>query len=382
MGRTLLIQNSHRERRFTNIDRCVKLCGNHGRDRFASAPLSYSVRHQIFVSSTFTDLVEERAEVIQALWELDCIPTGMEAFVASNDSQWDVIKRVIDECDYYVLIIGGRYGSITNDGISYTEKEYRYAKKIGLPVLAFVHADPEAIASGKTEKDDSLRQKLETFREDVMKDHPVRTWSSPTELGGIVSRSLVREIKINPRPGWIRNDGSSPIKLLEQVQSLTLENKQLRDSQEATNLEKQDVMLEHGEDTIDIYGVRDIKELEDYSFSTAQWKVNVSWDEMFRDIGPGLINESTESDMQAQLARFHIYDSLPAHSSYRYPRLSPESWAEILIQFRALGLIQQGIKKRGVNDRNSYWAITKRGDTHLVSLLARRRVDPVEELLG
>ena len=89
----------------------------------------YSIRHQVFVSSTFTDLREERAEVIQAIWELDCIPTGMEAFVASNESQWDVIKRVIDECDYYVLIIGGRYGSVTEEGISYTEKEYRYAKK-------------------------------------------------------------------------------------------------------------------------------------------------------------------------------------------------------------------------------------------------------------
>lgn len=66
---------------------------------FLGEILSYSVRHQVFVSSTFTDLAAERAEVIQAIWELDCIPTGMEAFVASNEGQWDVIKRVIDECD-------------------------------------------------------------------------------------------------------------------------------------------------------------------------------------------------------------------------------------------------------------------------------------------
>lgn len=96
--------------------------------------MSYSIRHQVFVSSTFSDLMEERSEVIQAIWELDCIPTGMEAFVASNESQWDVIKRVINECDYYVLIIGGRYGSVTQDGISYTEKEYRYAQELGLPI--------------------------------------------------------------------------------------------------------------------------------------------------------------------------------------------------------------------------------------------------------
>ena len=69
--------------------------------------MTQSVRYQVFLSSTYTDLKEERAEVLQAIWEMDCIPTGMEAFLATNESQWQVIKRVIDECDYYVLIIGG-----------------------------------------------------------------------------------------------------------------------------------------------------------------------------------------------------------------------------------------------------------------------------------
>jgi hypothetical protein len=50
--------------------------------------MQQSVKYQVFVSSTFTDLKEERAEVLQALWEMDCIPTGMEAFVATSESQW------------------------------------------------------------------------------------------------------------------------------------------------------------------------------------------------------------------------------------------------------------------------------------------------------
>ena len=81
-------------------------------------------RHQVFISSTYTDLADERREVIQALLELDCIPVGMEIFPAANDDQWTFIKKVIDESDYYLLIIGNRYGSTDNMGISYTEKEY------------------------------------------------------------------------------------------------------------------------------------------------------------------------------------------------------------------------------------------------------------------
>jgi len=88
-------------------------------------------RYQVFVSSTYEDLQPERQEVMHVLLELDCIPAGMELFPAANEDQWTLIKEVIDDCDYYIVIIGGRYGSVGTDGISYTEMEYRYASEIG-----------------------------------------------------------------------------------------------------------------------------------------------------------------------------------------------------------------------------------------------------------
>jgi hypothetical protein len=329
----------------------------------------------VFVSSTFTDLTEERAEVIQALWELDCIPTGMEAFVASNESQWAVIKRVIDECDYYVLLIGGRYGTVTPEGVSYTEKEYRYAKSIGLPVLAFVHGTPEAIPVGKVELDAGQRSKLEAFRAGVMSDHPIRTWSSASELGGLVSRSLVREARINPRPGWIRNDGSSPIALLEQINALTQENQELRLSAVAD--EPADESLESGSDRITLGGEWK-KYVSGAGHQTERWSASATWDELFRDLGPALINEATETKCDDIIVRFHGF-AKPADGQFgKDVNLDPESLNEVLIQFRALGLIQPGVRKRGVNDRSSYWAITPKGDKHLVSLLARRKKPAVE----
>ena len=211
----------------------------------------------------------------------------------------DVIKRVIDECDYYVLIIGGRYGSITKDGISYTEKEYRYAKKLGIPVLAFVHTNPENIAAGKTEKDEALRNKLEEFRKEVMTDHPVRSWSSASELGGLVSRSLVREIKIHPRPGWIRNDGSSPIALLEKINKITEENQELREALvKSIGDEDANENLESGQDKITIYGARPLSIPDSWGTESLSWQAEVSWDDLFRDIGPALINETTEIELR------------------------------------------------------------------------------------
>jgi hypothetical protein len=74
-------------------------------------------RYQVFISSTYADLQEERRRVIQTVIETDCIPAGMELFPAADEEQLEFIKRVIDDCDYYLLIIGGRYGSLSPEAL-------------------------------------------------------------------------------------------------------------------------------------------------------------------------------------------------------------------------------------------------------------------------
>jgi hypothetical protein len=96
-------------------------------------------RYQVFVSSTSSDLKQERRNVTQVLMEMDCIPAGMQLFPAADEEEWEFIKRIIDDCDYYLLIIGGRYGLTTPDGMSYTGKEYDYALEEGLKTIALIH---------------------------------------------------------------------------------------------------------------------------------------------------------------------------------------------------------------------------------------------------
>ncbi|RNL60215.1 DUF4062 domain-containing protein [Arthrobacter oryzae] len=61
-------------------------------------------REQVFVSSTFVDLRDEREKVIQGLLEADCFPAGMELFPATNDEKWELIQGVIDDSDYYLWL--------------------------------------------------------------------------------------------------------------------------------------------------------------------------------------------------------------------------------------------------------------------------------------
>lgn len=164
-----------------------------------------SKRYQVFISSTFEDLKEERQQVMQALLQLDCIPSGMELFPAANENQLSLIKKVIDDCDYFIVILAGRYGSLGPDGLSYTEIEYRYALEKGKPVLGFLYIDPDKLPVEKSERSDRGRERLAKFREFVKK-RLCRYWDSPAKLGLEISTSLNRLIVSEPAVGWIRGE--------------------------------------------------------------------------------------------------------------------------------------------------------------------------------
>src|SRR6185437_8513128 len=94
---------------------------------------------QVFVSSTYTDLITERQAAVEAILKAGHIPAGMELFAAGDQSQLETIHRWIDESDIYMLILGARYGSVdATTALSYTELEYDYAVSTGKPIFAVV----------------------------------------------------------------------------------------------------------------------------------------------------------------------------------------------------------------------------------------------------
>jgi len=187
--------------------------------------------HRVFVSSTYEDLREERAEVQKALLMLDCFPVGMELFTADDDETWEFIKRQIAESDYYVVIVAGRYGSVAPDGISFTEKEYDYAREIGKPAIGFLHADIGSLPARNVESDPSLRNKLEAFKGKI-RPHPVRFFKSSHQLATEVVASLVKLRDSHPTPGFVRANEAADI---SKYVDLLEENSRLRERIKATD---------------------------------------------------------------------------------------------------------------------------------------------------
>lgn len=321
-------------------------------------------KYQVFVSSTFSDLVRERQEVMQALLELDCIPVGMELFPAADDDQWTLIKGLIDDCDYYVLIQAGRYGSIGPEGKSYTQMEYEYALEKNIPIISFLHSDISKIERGKSEDIPESIEKLKAFR-DLVQNKMCRYWASPAELGSQVSRSLVKLIKSKPQTGWIRADLAASDEAIAEISKLRKEADELKMQLEKarTTAPQGSEGLQQGEDVFKL----------NYSFyhgGERESSISLTWNEYFYLLAPLMLDESSESDLKNEL---NEYLKLRTKERPRTLNVNSVDFQTLKVQFVALGLVTKSEKKRSIKDSGTYWSLTPYGETKMMQLRALKR---------
>lgn len=345
-------------------------------------------RYQVFVSSTYADLRDERQRVIQALMEMDCIPSGMELFPAADEEQWEFIKKVIDDCDYYLLIIGGRYGSTTPQGVSYTEKEYEYAIEKGVKVIARLHASPETIPVGKSETEPQLRERLKAFRDKVAENRLVKFWKTADELPGLVALSLSKTIKTHPAAGWVRADlipdesaSKEILRLKKRIDELNAELENVR-----FEAPKGAEYLAQGEDNFSVlysyvsytpdFTMPDVMHMRERDVELGYDRVEMTWNVIFSCVSPLLIDESTEASLISALNEFigtHEYEKIGNKHQGKQIRdfnIDNDHFQTIKVQLRALGLITKSSKQRSVKDTATYWTLTPYGDNVMTKLRA------------
>ena len=316
-------------------------------------------KYQVFISSTYTDLIEERRKVLDILLMADCIPAGMEAFVATDNDQFEVIKKVIDLCDYYILILGMRYGSINpSTGISYTEMEYEYAKGKGIPVLVFAIDDSIDLPEEKIETDAEKLEKLKAFRNSALTNRLASIWKNIDELTGKVAISIMRAKTEIERPGWQRAVNYDEASLRKQIMDLSSENEKIKEKLDEANktikeltsadeLAFDDCIYEikysytvyHGKGT----------SFNSNSYSSIQ---TLSLPEIFETIATEMMDvKITEKIIELRIKNLINCD----HSIHLDDNLIIK---KILNQLRQLGLIYSSWDK---NNKALYWGLTTKG---------------------
>lgn len=310
-------------------------------------------RYQVFVSSTFWDLEDARQEVMQALLEQDCMPSGMELFPATNDDQWSLIKKVIDDSDYYIVVLAGRYGSLGPSGQSYTEMEYRYALETGKPILGFVHRNIGDLPAKFSETSIENKEKLANFHE-LVKQKLCKFWETPAELGGHVSRSLIKLTKTHPAIGWVRANLVPSESATNEILNLRRKIEDLESKIKAARVTAPEgaANLSCGEDTFEIsYSFRAYN--NNFSLNeTYEHSGLFSWDDIFFTISPLMMNEASDyqlvkalSSMIAEACK-PLLQKKPEFNGLNMGEfnLTKDDYYTISIQLRALGLIIQSEK--------------------------------------
>ncbi|HHQ6535103.1 TPA: DUF4062 domain-containing protein [Serratia fonticola] len=329
-------------------------------------------KYQIFISSTFEDLEKERNQAIKAILEMGHIPVGMEMFSAADEEQWELIARQIEQTDYYILIVANRYGSETSDGISYTEKEYDYAVKKGVPVLGFVLDDGAPWPTKFSDTDEIKKIKLTKFKSKV-KNKLVKFWTSKEDLHGKISISLMKAMTTTPRIGWIRTSETVGVEVTNELSRLSIENAKLRADLGELIKEKENQVDE-------VKKVVHVMEINKIKFSvrkTIEWSeadlFEVDFLNVFLTIAPVLINENTSINMARHLALRHV----GANFFDRWP-VGSNVITKLIADYVALELIEPSKKKHSVNDNDEYWTLTKLGK----EVLKRARRIQLEEGLN
>lgn len=187
-------------------------------------------RYSVFISSTFDDLREERQAVQDAVLSAGDFPVQMESFPAADEDQFEFIKTLIDKCDYYVLIVAGRYGTPAADGLSYTEKEFRYARSQNIPILVMLHGSPGNISVAKAESTDDGKERLDRFVQEVSTGRLRKTWITTGDLKHAVRDALDNAKATKPGVGWVRGDTTASAALLREMNDVRKENEKFRDA--------------------------------------------------------------------------------------------------------------------------------------------------------
>lgn len=335
-------------------------------------------RYQVFVSSTYLDLKAERQEVNQVLLRSDCIPAGMELFPASNQEQWKTIEKTIDDSDYYILIIAGRYGSITDGDISYTEREFRYAAKLGIPIIAFLHSDVGGISGANLESIEASRKKLEKFRGEVEKSLNVAYFDGARKLAAEVVLAMATLKNDFPRDGWVKGSEAATPEIMAELEKLRAEDAQAKLAA-ANNINTRIEELGDLEDATDetviqfTYGSNPLLGTIGRPFA-----LKYSWNEIFKTIGPSMTVPAKESALISILQDRLKIDVPPVHRDVNrgifedQVTLERDSWSKIVFQLRALGLIEASPSAKP-NDKDIYWVLTQAGDWRLVQMFAQRK---------
>jgi tetratricopeptide (TPR) repeat protein len=152
--------------------------------------------YNVMISSTYVELEDYRAAVIQAAIAQDMFPLAMESDAALPQDLIEASWAKVDAADAYIGMISYRYGQtpecpIRNPhSLSLTELEFRRAQKNGLPICMFILHEDVPVKPSDLLKEHATLGKLAAFKALAKKGQITAEFKSVDDLKAKVTQSL------------------------------------------------------------------------------------------------------------------------------------------------------------------------------------------------
>lgn len=260
-------------------------------------------------------MLAERQAAVEAILKAGHIPAGMELFTAGDDSQLKIIKEWIEASDIFILILGGRYGTLepkTNK--SYIELEYRHAKKAKIPSFAIVI------------KKEALQEKIKKYGDEVQEQANLSKYKKFRKYTLCKMAHFYKDVKdiqlsifqnINQISENTNFSGWIPGKNVREIEEVLKENIELRKSNEAiqNKLDKMIQTARTNDKKYDGYSYVQIKEfLKSEKVAIKNIKTNVS--DLFICLSDHFNIGVGNSHSNSKIERFLFYKAIPTLLNY------------------------------------------------------------------
>jgi hypothetical protein len=277
-------------------------------------------------------------------------------FSAADEEQWRIITRHIDESDYYVVLVAHRYGSMTPEGISYTQKEYEYARDAGIPCFGFIIEEAAKWPADRMERDNQATVALAEFKGRI-RDKPVGSWTNAEDLHGKVSIALMKAFNTQPREGWVRAGNAPGPEVTAELIRLSAESASLRRQLEAAAEAVTGGHRREIRQALETLTATERTLPYKYEGDEAWQETNVLLLDIFRQVAPSVITESSTAAISRDLAMAFHEDS----DRDDWWIVATNHVTSIMADFVILDLIEPSKRRHPVSDDEEYWSLTPFG---------------------
>lgn len=335
-------------------------------------------RYQVYIASSYNDVVNERLKVENSLLSSGFFPWEFSERRTSLNTAKS--RQQMDESDYVIFVLSGRYGDLSASGISYLHLDFLYAANKNKTIISLVDAHPERKLREEQETDEDLIKKLIAFKGVLKRESDYfHQYTNILDLERACKSLLTSAISEKPALGWVRPQPQDEKSMSNEVQRLRTKVNELEKQLAATSA-LHTIAAEHlNQDQMQTYSQEEKLILnyrahayQDGNLQDIHPQREMSWGQILQVLAPHFKRPTLESSFIRALNDYLETTALEDARLF-FPRTHAVARAQIDV--RSLQQIKLQMKwnnwivpqPANAASTRVYWALTQEGQKHLTS---------------